>query len=229
MAEKILVIEDEATVRRGLIDLLEAKGYGVFSAAEGNEGLLKAKEGHPDLILLDVMLPGLSGWDVLRGLRSERSKVPVIMLTAKGSEIDKVLGFELGVDDYVTKPFSLLELLGRIQAVLRRANPGEETLEEFFLGQISIDLEKYEIRRGEKVLELPATAFEILKVLAKAKGSLVSRDQLIDEVWGKDQEVNTRTIDNLVVKIRQVIEADLHDPRFLKTVHGRGYRLIKPF
>ncbi|HEY9764769.1 MAG TPA: response regulator transcription factor [Chroococcales cyanobacterium] len=224
---KILVIEDEAPVRRGLIDLLEAKGYGVFSAASGNEGLLKAKEGHPDLILLDVMLPGLSGWDVLRGLRSEKSEIPVIMLTAKGSEIDKVLGFELGVDDYVTKPFSLLELLGRIQAVLRRANPGEGIFDEFLLGQTSVDLEKYEVRRGEKVLELPATAFEILKVLAKARGNVVSRDQLIDEVWGKDQEVNTRTIDNLVVKIRQVIEADLHDPRFLKTVHGRGYRLIK--
>jgi DNA-binding response OmpR family regulator len=224
---RILVVEDEAPVRAGLIDLLQAKGFEVLAAETGPEGLLKAREGRPDLLLLDVMLPGISGYDVLRKLRAEGLTTPVIMVTAKGAEIDKVLAFELGVDDYITKPFSILELLGRIQAVLRRATPAApRAMAPLTLGHVSIDFERFELRRSGRRIDLPARALELLAVLARAGGRIVSRNDLLDEVWGIDQVVNPRTVDNLVVKLRQAIEIDPDQPHHLLTVHGRGYRLV---
>ncbi|HEY9724603.1 MAG TPA: response regulator transcription factor [Oscillatoriaceae cyanobacterium] len=227
MSARILVIEDEATVLQGLTDLLTAKGYEVLSASTGPSGLIKAREAQADLILLDVMLPGMSGFDVLRTLRGEAIATPVVMLTAKGAELDRVLGFELGVDDYVTKPFSLLELLGRIQAVLRRSRPQTpEAPAALVWDDVTVDFARLELRRGDRPLELPPRALEVLRVLAGAKGAIVSRDRLLDEVWGADQEVNPRSVDNLVVKLRQAIEAEPEQPRRLLTVHGRGYRLV---
>jgi DNA-binding response OmpR family regulator len=227
MTARILVVEDEIDVRQGLEDLLRAKGYEVLTAATGPEGLTKAASARPDLVVLDVMLPGLSGFDVLRTLRAEGHLVPVLMLTAKGAEMDRVLGFELGVDDYVTKPFSILELLGRVQALLRRARPAAPTSAPLAFGDLEVDFDRLELRRAGQRLEVPERAVEVLGVLARADGRVVSRDQLLDEVWGRDQVVNTRTIDNLVVKLRQAIEHNPDAPRHLLTVHGRGYRFCR--
>lgn len=226
MSTRILIVEDEAPVRAGLVDLLTAKGYEVLAAETGPEGLAKARAAQPDLVLLDVMLPGASGYDVLRTLRAEGHTLPVIMVTAKGAELDKVLGFELGVDDYVTKPFSILELMGRIQAVLRRAAPATpRALAAMTLGVVTVDFQRLELRRAGKRVDVPTRAIEVLAALLRADGRIVSRDALLDAVWGRDQVVNPRTVDNLVVKLRQAIEGDPANPRHLKTIHGVGYRL----
>ncbi len=229
MTERILIVEDDRAVLRGLVDLMRAKGFEAIAAETGPEGLIKAREANPDLILLDVMLPEISGFEVLRSLRAEGRSVPVIMVSAKGSEVDKVLGFELGVDDYVTKPFSLLELMGRIQAVLRRSRPVTATAAETLrLGEVTVDFQRLELRKAGVALDMPARAIEILQVLARAEGRAVSRDRLIDEVWGVGQVVNDRTVDNLIVKLRRAIEPAPDRPRYLTTLHARGYRLIFP-
>lgn len=230
---RILVVEDEAPVLQGLVDLLAAKGFEVLSATTGPEGLTKATGARPDLVLLDVMLPGLSGYDILRTLRARGADMPVVMLTAKGAEIDKVLAFELGVDDYITKPFSILELLGRIQAVLRRTRGGPSGRPEALavadtlrMGEVEVDFHRLEIRRRGRVVDLSHRAFALLQVLARTQGQILSRDELIDSLWGPGQLVNYRTIDNLVVKLRQAIEEDPQNPRHVLTVHGAGYRLV---
>lgn len=228
MSKSILVIEDEPSLLKGLLDVLEVKGYKVESATRGDEGLKMALRGRYSLVLLDVMLPGVSGLEILHQLRAAGIRTPVILLTAKDTEMDKVLGFELGVDDYVTKPFSLLELLGRITAVVRRAEPqGQDQAapESLSFDGTTLDLKRYTVQCSGAPVELPARAFDVLRVLAARRGQVVDRDSLIDEVWGKDEFINQRTVNNLVVKIRQVIEADPANPRYLKTIHGRGYRL----
>jgi len=229
LSARLLVVEDEPSMLKGLMDVLTVKGYQAESATRGDDGLRMALQGSYDLILLDVMLPGLSGFDVLRQLREAGIRTPVMLLTAKNTEMDKVLGFELGVDDYVTKPFSLLELLGRIGALLRRAAPppAAPTTDDAVLrfGAVSVDLKRYVLTRDDQPIDLPAKAFEVLKVLVRKQGEVVSRDTLMDEVWGDEAFLNQRTVNNLVVKIRQAIETDAAAPCYLKTVHGVGYRL----
>lgn len=228
MTKRVLVIEDEPSLLKGLLDVLEVKGYQVESATRGDDGLKMALQGGYSLILLDIMLPVVSGLDILHQLRAAGNRTPIILLTARDTEMDKVLGFELGVDDYVTKPFSLLELLGRITAVLRRAAPEEQdeaALESLTFGVITIDLKRYTAKRAGAPVDLPARAFDLLRVLAARRGQVVDRDALIDEVWGKDEFINQRTVNNLVVKLRQAIEEDPAHPRYLKTIHGLGYRL----
>ena len=225
----ILVVEDEAAIRRGLIEVLEAKGHQVDTASSGPEGLTKAtnREGLPDLVLLDVMLPGMTGFDVLRRIRDVAPALPVIMLTAKGQEVDRVRGFELGVDDYVVKPFSVMELLGRVGAVLRRSN-GPAAIEPDLvveIGLATVDFERMILTRDEKSRDLAAKGFELLRCLLRHKGKVVSRDTIMDEVWGADAILNTRTIDNYIVKLRQLVEPDPNNPKHLHTVHGAGYRL----
>ncbi|MBM3271047.1 MAG: response regulator transcription factor [Candidatus Sericytochromatia bacterium] len=228
MAARLLVVEDEPAMARGLEEILKAREYDVVMAGRGDEAYAKATSQDFDLILLDIMLPALSGFEVLKKLRANGCEVPVILLTARGDESDKVLGFELGVDDYVTKPFSPMELLGRIGAVLRRARPprpeaaGGDTLT---FGGVTIDLRAYSAIRDGQPVELPAKGFEILRVLARTPGEAVHRDRIMDAVWGQDEYINERTLTNLAVRIRQVIEPDARQPRHLKTVHGVGYRL----
>jgi DNA-binding response OmpR family regulator len=221
---RILVVEDEAAMLKGLTDVLAVKGYQVEAAVRGDEGLARAREGGWALILLDGMLPGLSGFEVLKALREGGDRTPVIMLTAKNTEMDKVLGFELGVDDYVTKPFSIMELLGRIQAVIRRAAPVEPVAATRF-GEAEVDFKAYTLKRDGVPVDLPAKAIDILRALVDRKGQVVTRDALIDAVWGADEFINERTVNNLVVKLRQAIEHDPASPRHLKTIHGVGYRL----
>lgn len=225
---RVLLVEDEDSLAIGLVDVLELKGYRVTRESRGGEALQRALEETFDLILLDAELPGLSGFEILKTLRSQNRNVPVIMLTARQTEMDRVLGFELGTDDYVTKPFSLLELLGRIGAVLRRTGASESSPEvdgTVRLGLAELDLRKFSAQRDGSELTLPTKAYDVLRILLDRKGQVITRDDLIDEAWGSDEGVTLRTLNNVIVKIRAAIEPDPEEPRHLRTVHGVGYRL----
>lgn len=224
---KILLIEDEDSLAVGLVDVLRLKGYSVERESEGDLALKRALQESFDLIVLDAELPALNGFEILKELRGRGSEVRVLMLTARTEETDRVLGFELGVDDYVTKPFSLLELLGRIKAILRRtANALQnESPQSLRLHQTIVDFERFRVEVAGREVPLPAKGFEILRILWQKRGRAVSRDELMDAAWGVDDAVTPRTLNNLIVKLRQTIEPNPEDPQFLKTVHGVGYRL----
>ncbi len=224
MTSRILVIEDDASIRLGLEDTLKAKGYEVAVATRGQAGLDLAERSKPDLIILDIMLPDLDGFEVCRRVRA-RSDVPVLMLTARGAELDRVRGLELGADDYVTKPFSLMELLARVAAVLRRGARSAAEPESLAFGDVKIDFVRQTAFKGGRPLELPVRSFAILKVFARRPGEVVSRDVLLDEAWGYEKYPNTRTVDNHLVKLREALEDEPERPRHLVTVHGAGYRL----
>jgi DNA-binding response OmpR family regulator len=224
---KILVVEDELEMQKGLRDNLKFEGYDVDVADDGEKGLKKILEGKHDLVLLDVMLPEMSGFDVCKNAREEGIRTPIIMLTAKGEEIDKVLGLELGADDYITKPFSLRELLARIKAVLRRKE-GAASLNEnkIAIGLLQIDFGIYNASRRGKPIDMTPKEFEILKYLWKNKNQVVSRDALLTNVWGYDESISSRTVDNFILKLRQKIEPSPSKPRHIVTIHGIGYKLI---
>lgn len=224
---KILVIEDEPEMQKGLRDNLKFEGYDVDVASDGEKGLKKILEGKHDLVLLDVMLPEMSGLDVCKNAREEGIRTPIIMLTAKGEEIDKVLGLELGADDYITKPFSLRELLARIKAVLRRKG-GAASLSEnkIAIGLLQIDFGTYNASRHGKPIDMTPKEFEILKYIWKNKNLVVSRDALLTNVWGYDESISSRTVDNFILKLRQKIESTPSKPRHIVTIHGTGYKLI---
>ncbi len=229
---RILVVEDDPSIRMGLEDTLTAKGYEVDAVARGGEGAERALSGRYDLVVLDVMLPDLDGFEVCRRIRADRGparRVPVIILSARGAELDRVRGLELGADDYVTKPFSLMELLARVASVLRRAGGGDgaEPIGLQF-GDIAVDLAGQVARRAGRRVELPSRAFAVLKVFARRPGEVVSRDVLLDEAWGYDDYPNTRTVDNHLVKLRRALEDEPDKPRWLVTVHGAGYKLDIP-
>ena len=221
---KILIVEDEPNMVMGLKDSFEHEGFEVVIAQDGEEGLSKAITSKPDLILLDVMMPKMSGIDVCRRLREMGDEVPIILLTARSQEIDKVVGLEIGADDYVTKPFGLKELIARIRANLRRASKQVAQIENFSFDDFRIDFKKYQaIKNGEK-LELSSREFEILKFLIQHRDEIVTRDQLLDEVWGYSSNPITRTVDNHIAKLRQKIEVNPSDPQYIVTVHRVGYR-----
>lgn len=214
MSAHLLLVEDEMSLAVGLVDVLRVKGYLVDHVVTGEEALAGTDD--YALILLDASLPGMSGFEVLQKLRQRRCQTPVLMLTARGSEADRVLGFELGGDDYVVKPFSLAELLGRIAALLRRCAPPSALLQ---FGSVQVDLEAFLVRGRDVVL--PTRAFQLLKQLQARRGQAVPRDTLMDEV----ENITLKTLTNLIVKLRQAIEENPEQPRYLKTVHGVGYRL----
>jgi DNA-binding response OmpR family regulator len=229
MARTILVVDDEKTLRETLAESLEIEGFTVVQAADGREAVESFRRHHPDLILLDLMLPELSGTEVCRIVRSE-SDVPILMLTAKSAEVDKVVGLELGADDYVTKPFSFRELLARIRALLRRSEQqaqasDQETIE---LGAVKVDLAGRRLLRGSEVLPVKPKAFELLLVLIRNAGHVFTRDQLLERVWGYDYAGETRTVDVHVHWLRAQIEADPANPVYLETVRGVGYVLRRP-
>jgi len=223
----ILIVEDEPKMREGLKDNLTIEGYEVDATGDGGEGLSKLTGGSYDLALLDVMLPTMSGFDILKNAREKGVSTPIIMLTAKGEEIDRVLGLELGADDYVLKPFSLRELLARVKAVMRRADPAAlASGESVTIGRLVVDLEAYTAASDGKTVQMTAREFEVLKYLWSHRNHNVSRETLLNEVWGYDATPTTRTIDNFIVRLRQKIEEDPANPRHIVTVHGAGYRLI---
>ena len=224
---KVLIIEDEPNMVLGLKDSCEYEGYEVSVARDGKEGLEKALTERPDIILLDLMLPLMSGIDVCRTLRKRGSETPILMLTARSQEVDKVVGLDVGADDYVTKPFSIMELLARIRAHLRRAAKHVVALEQFAFGDVELDFKKYVARKNGQALELSAREFEILRYLIQRRGEIVTRDQLLDEVWGYDSTPVTRTVDNHIAKLRQKIEPHPAEPQHIVTVHRLGYRFIE--
>jgi DNA-binding response OmpR family regulator len=223
----ILIIEDEAQMRSGLKDNLEFEGYAVDVAEDGQIGLDKSLSKSYDLIILDVMLPKLSGFDVCKKIREKGIKTPIIMLTAKGEEIDKVLGLELGADDYVTKPFSLRELLARVKAILRRTDESSSKAQQkITIGKLEIDFNSYTAMMEGKSVAMTHKEYEIVKYLWQHKGATVSRDNLLEEVWGYDDYPTTRTVDNFILKLRQKIEINPNRPKHILTVHGIGYKLV---
>ena len=223
----ILLVEDEPTMLQGLKDNLEFERYDVDTAADGQSALKKIADRSFDLIILDVMLPKLSGLEVCKRTREQGIKTPIIMLTARGEEIDKVLGLELGADDYVTKPFGVRELLARVKAALRRTESVTATpSEQMALGTLDMDFAAYTaVRKGEP-LNLTPKEFEIMKYLWHRRNKAVTRDELLTHVWGYDESMSTRTVDNFILKLRQKIEEDPANPRYIITIHGIGYKLI---
>jgi two-component system alkaline phosphatase synthesis response regulator PhoP len=224
--KRILVIEDEPQMRLGLRDNLELEGYEVETAVDGSEGLAKAAAFSPDLVLLDVMLPKKNGFDVCRELRARASSTPIVMLTARSAETDKVLGFELGADDYVTKPFSITELLARVRAVLRRAGTQPAPADVIRIGDLEVDFKLHQARRGTERVEFTAREFDLLRYLVEHRGRVVTREQILNEVWGYEEFPTTRTIDNFVAKLRQKIETLPHAPEHILTIHGSGYKFV---
>jgi two-component system response regulator MtrA len=224
---RVLVVEDNANLAFGLTRSLESEGYEVEAAEDGPKGFDLARNTNPDLVVLDLMLPGMDGYTILKKLRAEGKDVPVLILTARGEEADKVFGFRLGADDYVTKPFSLSELLARVQAILRRAKSGErrdgETVEEF--GEVSINTLARSVRKGELEVALTPKEFDLLLALVRRRGAVASRLELLKEVWGHQAEVMTRTVDIHIAELRRKLEHDPSTPKHILTVWKAGYRL----
>ena len=226
---KILIVEDEPGMRLGLKDNLEFESYEVDTADNGEEGLKKILENNYNLVILDVMLPKISGFEVCKTVRKKGITTPIILLTAKGEEIDKVLGLELGADDYVTKPFSLRELLARIKAILRRGEnfTGGNLKDKIVdLGRLQVNFASYSAFEGKESVQISHKEFDVLYYLWKRRNQTVSRDELLTEVWGYDENPTTRTVDNFILKLRQKLENDANHPQIILTVHGIGYKLI---
>jgi two-component system alkaline phosphatase synthesis response regulator PhoP len=223
--KKILIIEDELDLIKGLKLNLSDEGFEVDSAITGTDGLRKAVEKAPDLIILDIMLPEMDGLEVCRKLRQKNISTPVIMLTAKGEEIDKVVGLELGADDYITKPFSIRELIARIKARLRNAEREIKPVPELYsFGDVEIDFAQFKVRRKGNELDLTSLELDILKYFIVHRGEVVSRNDLLDKIWGYESYPTTRTIDNHILKLRKKIEDDPSHPRYIISVYGGGYR-----
>jgi DNA-binding response OmpR family regulator len=222
----VLVVEDEEQMRTMLEDNLQFDGYRVTAVSTGEEALSELDRQAYSLVLLDVRLPGISGFDVCRRLRSRGTRVPVIMLTARTQEADRVAGLDVGADDYVSKPFSVRELLARVRAQVRRDDWHSATADEFTLGDVSVRLrQRLVLRRGKRV-PMSAREFELLRYLIAHRNEVVSREQLLRDVWGYHEATITRTVDNYVAKLRNQLEGRPHEPRFIVTVHGSGYQLI---
>jgi DNA-binding response OmpR family regulator len=223
---RILIVEDEPAMVAGLRDNFEYEGYDVISAADGTEGLARALADNPDLVVLDVMMPRMSGLDVCKQLKAKRPALPIIMLTARGQEIDKVVGLELGADDYVTKPFSIRELMARVKAVLRRVAPPASAREVYRFSDIEVNIRANEVRRAGNLIDLSAKEFALLAYFISNPAETLSRDRLLDAVWGYENYPNTRTVDTHIVHLRQKLEPKPEEPRFILTVHGSGYKFV---
>jgi DNA-binding response OmpR family regulator len=230
MKTKILIVEDDPHILLGLEEVLKSESFEVAVCNRGDEAIEAFNQHRPALVLLDVMLPGLSGYDICRKLRANKVTTPILMLTAKGQEIDKVVGLDLGADDYVTKPFGVRELLARIQALLRRSSnapAAEKVLETpFQIGSASIDPKTFQIRRGKQVEELTAKELRLLQLFHAHPGEVFSRDRLLNEVWGYNYFGTTRTLDQVIVQLRKKLGDSGAEPKHLVTVHGVGYKLI---
>ena len=226
MLRKVLIVEDDAAMAVALRDGFDYEGYSPLVAKDGATGLRIAGEKELDLIILDVMLPKLCGLDVCKQLRSSGNNIPIIMLTARGQEIDKVLGLRIGADDYITKPFSFMELMARVQAVLRRATKQEIKPACYQTGELQLDFKKLEASKRGRRLELSSREFKILQYFVEHRGEVINRSQLLDAVWGYDSFPLTRTVDMHIAKLRQKIENTPSDPHYIITVHRVGYKFV---
>jgi DNA-binding response OmpR family regulator len=224
MPQRILIIEDERAIADSIALNLREEGYEVITAFRGDEGLSHARTRHPDLIILDLMLPGMGGLDVCRAIRAT-SRVPILVLTARGREVDKVVGLELGADDYITKPFGMLELLARVKALLRRAHAaGEPPAGELRAGDLRIDLDRHQVHIGERQVNLRPKEFDLLRVLVINRGRVLTRDLLLQRVWGEDSYLDRGTLDVHIRWLREKIETDPHRPERVITIRGVGYK-----
>ena len=223
---RILIVEDDRAILRGLKDNLEYESYEVFTATDGEEGYEQIRKHRPHLIILDLMIPKLSGYELCRKVRGEGVDTPILMLTARGEEVDRVQGLDLGADDYVTKPFSVPELLARIRAILRRAQPTTVLPDHLEFDDVSVDFKRFEATKAGQVAKLSRKEFGVLRLLAARGGQVVTRNELLDKVWGHESFPTTRTVDNHIASLRAKFEDDPANPSRLITVHGVGYRLI---
>jgi len=223
---RIIVIEDDRAILRGLKDNLEYESYEVYTATDGEQGYRLIQKHHPHLIVLDLMMPKMSGYELCRKVRSEGIATPILMLTARSEEADRVRGFDLGADDYVTKSFSVPELLARIRAILRRVKPPTALPDCLHFDDVSVDFERFEAAKAGQALKLSRKEFGVLQLLAARLGHVVTRNELLDEVWGHESYPTTRTVDNHIASLRSKLEDDSSKPRHLITVHGVGYKLV---
>ena len=231
MKTKILIVEDDPHILLGLEEVLKSEGYETASCNRGDEAMAAVAKFQPGLIVLDVMLPGASGYDICKQLRTRKISVPILMLTAKGQEIDKVVGLDLGADDYVTKPFGVRELLARIQALLRRSGSaaGQAAVADeqpFKIGEATIDPKTFQLQRGRAMTELTAKELKLLQVFHAHTGEVLSRDKLLNEVWGYNYFGTTRTLDQVIVQLRKKLGDNGGEPKHLLTIHGVGYKLV---
>jgi two-component system alkaline phosphatase synthesis response regulator PhoP len=225
MPSRLLLVEDEPGLQLALSDRLAAEGYQVEAAADGNTAVARATGEPFDIIVLDVMLPGRDGFDVAKTLRQQGIKTPILMLTARGEVVDRVVGLKLGADDYLTKPFEMIELLARLEALLRRAPASQGvSLERYQFGDVAVDVRKAEVTRNGEVVELSAKEFHLLRYFIEHRGATLSREELLHQVWGYQSTPSTRTVDVHVAWLRQKLEPNTRVPQFILTVHGLGYK-----
>jgi len=225
--KKILIIEDDAAILKGLTESLTAENYSVISSSDGEEGYRKALKEKIDMIILDLMLPNKNGIDICRELRNKGISTPILMLTSKKEEVDKILGLEIGADDYMTKPFSLRELHARIKALLRRTAEIKKELDELSFGKYYFNFKTHDALKNNKPLNLSAMEFKILKYFAIHEGEVITREMLLDDVWGYESFPTTRTVDNFILSLRKQIENDPSSPEHLITLHKAGYKFVK--
>ena len=223
---RVLVVEDDPAILRGLVDNLTLEGHETLSATDGESGYRLIREAKPDLVVLDLMMPRMSGYEVCRKVRADGLRVPILILSARGEEADRILGLDIGADDYVSKPFSVRELVARVRALLRRTAPPATAPEDLRYDDVVVDFLRYEARRGRRALELTRKEFGVLRLLVSRAGEVVTRDALLRAVWGYEASPTTRTVDNHVASLRAKLEADPSNPRHLLTVHGVGYRWV---
>jgi len=223
----ILIIEDDPAISRGLEESLKAENYDVIYEENGESGFKTAQSSNPELIILDLMLPGKNGLDICKELRQEGNNVLILMLTSKTEEMDKVLGLEMGADDYVTKPFSIRELIARIKALLRRRIEIQKDIKKFSFGNVELDFKRMETTKKNKQVKMSLKEFEILKFFISHEGEVVSRDKLLDEVWGYENYPTTRTVDNFILMLRKKIEDNPSVPKHILTFHSAGYKFVK--
>jgi len=226
MEKAVLVIEDDVSILRGLKDNLTFEGYRVTTVSEGNEGLRLALENHFDLLLLDLMLPGMNGYEICRRLKKEKPEMPVIMITARGTELDKIAGLDIGADDYLTKPFSIPELLARIRAVIRRSGEGKQDPDQYSYGHVTLDFRKLKASYDDREIKLSGKEYAILKYFLQHEGEVVQRDELLEAVWGHDVIPDTRTVDNFILDLRKKTEENPSDPKHILTIRGAGYKFV---
>ncbi len=225
--KKILIIEDDPATLTGIEETLKEEHFEVSTVMSGQMGYDKAKEGKYDLIILDIMLPEKNGIDICKDLRKNNVNTPILMLTGKKEEIDKIIGLEIGADDYVTKPFSLRELVARVKALLRRPQEIRPEVEEYSFDNIYLNFKKQEAKKGNNPVELSVMEFKVMKYFIQREGEVIERNKLLDEVWGYENYPSTRTVDNFILNLRKKIEDDHSNPKHLLTIHGAGYKFVK--
>lgn len=226
MSRKILIVEDNRGIQMSLRDEFESEGYQVFIAENGGDGLAMAREQKPDLIILDIMLPVMDGYEVCKKLRMEENHTPIIMLTVKNKEIDKVLGLELGADDYVTKPFSVRELSARVKTIFRRQGEYSNESHSYFIGETMLDFKKYEATKHGRKIDFTPLEFQMLQLFVKNKSQVLTRDEILEKVWGEQNVViSLRTIDSHMANIRKKLEDDPANPKYIVNIRGVGYKL----